>query len=219
MRESRKELPAIAFRWQPTRDRSGRASLPKPFRDRRDTPLILVVHLIAVGLDNAASLLRRLHIFFLIDADKSVGILGHKIDHCGKHLDSVLDLLYLPIFDRFESLLLAVAYVDLGERLVAPLNSDLARTRAVAFLDHHSDKLGLIELGYNDDLLIFLYVYTHTGDKSCIASEICFFHFINPFLRKNIFSLIIISSQKVNYNSYLIFYLTSIFVYDIMNDT
>ena len=66
--------------------------------------------------------------------------------------------------------------MELFQRLMGPLDGDLARAGAVALLDEHGHELRLIELGVDDDALSLLDTHAGDGDETRIGAEGGFFH-------------------------------------------
>ena len=155
-----------------------REELLRPFlaRNGRDAPLIFVLDLVAVGLDDAVARLIGLGHFFLIDALEAVGILAQQIDAAGDLLGVVLPARLLPVFQRREVLGAAPAVAQLVKGLVRPVDHDALRARAVTFLRDHRDEVRLIQLGGDEDLLPLADVHARRGDQPCIVAQNGFFH-------------------------------------------
>ena len=144
-------------------------------------PLISVFHLIAVWLYKGISCLSRLCHLLLIHPSKSVRIVGLKVYHCRQCLNTVFKAFELPFFNGRERFERTIAVIDLFERLIAPLHNDLLRTRAVAFLRHHTHKFRNLDRGMDHHFLTLLHVRACYGNELCILFHYGFFHKQLPF--------------------------------------
>ena len=145
-----------------------------------DTPLVLVLELVPVGLDDLVLGLLGLGHLLLVDALHAVRVLGNQVDAAGDLVDIVLPAGFLPVGDSAQVFLTAPADLDLVQRLIAPVHDDPFGTGAVALLRHHLDEFRLIQLSGDKDLLALLHVDAHGGNEFGIASEYGFFHVRSP---------------------------------------
>ena len=144
--------------------------------DGRDAPLVFVLDLVAVALDDRIFFLLCLGHLFLIDAAQTVRIVGFEIDAAGDGVDVVLPAGLFVVVKRAHRGERLVADVQPGQRLIVPVDDDLLRLAAVTFLDHHGHELRLVELGGDEDLLPLLDVDAALGDKARIGAQNGFFH-------------------------------------------
>ena len=151
---------------------------PRNTGDGCDTPLILVLDLVAVRTDDLVLSLTGLGHLFLIDAAQTVRVLGDQIDAAGDLVNIVLPAGLLPVFQRGEVLLAAPADMELRQRLIVPVHHNALGTGAVAFLNDHFYEFGLIELGGDEDLLTLLDIDADRGDQRGIFAQYGLFHIV-----------------------------------------
>ena len=74
-----------------------------------------------------------------------------------------------------------MAAVELGKRLIVPLNRDFTRTGFVCLINNHRDELGLIKIRLNNYILTLFDINADCCDKMCVFSENCLFHFYHLY--------------------------------------
>ena len=141
---------------------------------------MLVLHGLAIGLDDRAELLLRLAELFLIDALEPVGIVAVEEDAAGKDLGLVLPARLGVVRELRERLEALVAVADLGQRLVVPFNDDGFRLALVALLHDHLHKFGLVKTGGDEDLLSSLDIGPLLGDQARVGAKFAFVHALSP---------------------------------------
>jgi hypothetical protein len=60
--------------------------------------------------------------------------------------------------------------MDLVQRLIIPVNSNLTGLGLVSLLHHQLDELGLIQISENQHILALLHIDAATDDELCILS-------------------------------------------------
>ena len=141
-----------------------------------DAPLVLILKLVAVGLDDGEFRLLALCQLLLIDALQTVGILGEQVDAAGDGVHIVLPAGQLVVLHLGERGQAAVADVELLQGLVVPVHHHLFRLALVALVHQHRHELRLIQIGGDKHLLPLLDVDAGTGDQPRIGAEQRFFH-------------------------------------------
>lgn len=145
-------------------------------RHSGDAPLIFVLDLVAVALDDGVLGLLGLCHLLLVHAAQAVGVLADEINAAGNGVDIVLPAGLFIVVERGQSLDGAVAHVQLRKRLIAPVDNDLLRLQLIALVDHHRDEFRLVKLGRDKDLLSLLDIRSGLGDQLCVFPQDCFFH-------------------------------------------
>ena len=139
--------------------------------DRRDAPLILVVHGVAIGLDDGEALAAGLHHLLLIDALEAVGVLGGQVDPAGQNIHVVLEPCLFPFLHPGHDGHAAVPHVELLQGLVAELHGDLPGAGLVALVHQQLHEFGLIQAAVDQDLLALLDVDADAGNKAGILAQ------------------------------------------------
>ena len=103
-------------------------------RHSGDTPLILVLDLVAVALDNGILGLLGLGHFLLVHTAQTVGILADEVDAAGNGVNIVLPAGFFIIIKRRERLERTVAHMQFRKRLITPVNDDLFCFQLIACL-------------------------------------------------------------------------------------
>ena len=141
-----------------------------------DAPLIFVLHLFAVGLNDLVASLGGLGHLLLIDTLESVGILGYQVNTAGQLIGHVLPACFLVVVHVGKGLVGTPAIGQLGQGLIVPIHNDLLCAGTVAFLYYHVYEFGLIQIGVDKDLLALLYIDAYGCDQLCILLENSFLH-------------------------------------------
>ena len=135
-----------------------------------DAPLVLVLHLVPVGLDDRVSLPVGLGHFGLVDALQPVRILGIQEDAAGQRVHIVLQARLLPFLDLRQRRHGLVPDVQLFQRLVGKFHLDLSRAGLVALVHQQRNELRLVELGKDQHVLPFLNVDAGAGDQARVLA-------------------------------------------------
>lgn len=102
----------------------------------------------------------------LIDAGEPVGVLGENVDHA-RQLGGVHFEFFFFIFgDAAKGLQLLVAVVELGQRLVGPVDLHPLGAGLVAGLGHQRGERRLRRLGVEHHALPLLHVGAHARDEA-----------------------------------------------------
>ena len=133
-----------------------------------DAPLVLVVHGVTERLDHGETSLGGLGKLLLVDALQTIGIVGHEVEHGGILVQAVLELGALDLVHDREGLEGAVAVMQLGQGLIAPLHRDAGCALLVAGVHAHGHELGLIQGCLNDDGVSLLDGNAALGQKGCV---------------------------------------------------
>ena len=119
------------------------------------------------------------------------------MDAAGHHIHLVLILGLLPLLHGTHGGDGAIAGMDLGQGLIAPLHGDLFGLGLIGLLHHHPDKLRLVQVRIDDDLLALLNIDAAADDQAGIFPQYGFFHG-KSFLSEKIFPIIAGFMKKVN---------------------
>ena len=92
------------------------------------------------------------------------------------------ELFPLPVLYLAQALDALVLNMLESERLMRPLHPYLGSSREVALLNEHFDKLRLIELGRDDDVLPLLNIGADPDDELCVAFKLFCVHISKYFL-------------------------------------
>ena len=149
--------------------------------DGGDAPLVLVLDLIPVFLDDGVQTLLALGHLLLIDALQAVGILAEQVDAAGDGIHIVLPAGFLVVIKLGEGGQGPIAVVELLQGLIAPVHHHLLGFALIAFLHQHLHKLRLIQIGGDEYLLARLHIDAGGGDQLGIFSQNGLFHG-NPLL-------------------------------------
>ena len=141
-----------------------------------DAPLVLVLHLVPVALDDGVAGLHGLGHLGLVDAVETVGIVGLQEDTAGQHVGIVLPAGFLILVHLVEAALGAIAVVQLLQGLVVPVHHHLAGLALIALLHQHLHELRLVQAGADKYLLARLDVHAHAGDQLGILAQYGLLH-------------------------------------------
>ncbi len=149
---------------------------PSLARDSGDAPLVLVLHGVAVGLDDAVTRLCRLGALLLIDAPQTVGIFRHNVEHGGQFIQRILQFGALEILHGGHGLEGLVAVVQASQGLVTPLHHHASGAFFVASFHAQSHEFGLVKVSLNDDDIAFFDGNAAFGKQTGIVFQGGFFH-------------------------------------------
>ena len=141
-----------------------------------DAPLVLVLDLVAVLLDDGVLALLALGHLLLIDAVETVRVLAEQVDAAGDGVHIVLPARLLVVIQLGQGGQRAVAEVQLLEGLVVPVHHHLLGLALIALLHQHLHELRLIQLGGDKDLLPRLDVDAAAGDEAGVLPQNALFH-------------------------------------------
>lgn len=116
-----------------------------------------------------------LHLF-LIDARQPVGVLGEDMDHTGQLVGIHPEFFFFVFGDVTEGLQLLVAVIELGQRLVGPVDLHPLGAGLVAGLGHQRGERRLRRLGVEHHALSLLDVGAHARNQARIFFHQCFCH-------------------------------------------
>ena len=149
--------------------------------DGGDAPLVLILDLIPVFLDDGVQPLLTLGHLLLIDALQAVGVLAEQVDAAGDGIHIVLPAGLLVVIKLGEGGQGPIAVVELLQGLIAPVHHHLLGLALIAFLHQHLHKLRLIQIGGDEYLLTRLHIDAGGGDQLGIFPQNGLFHG-NPLL-------------------------------------
>ena len=144
--------------------------------DSCDAPLVPVLDLVAVGLDDGELGLLALGQLLLVDALQAVRVLGEQVDAAGNGVHIVLPAGQLVVLHSGEGSQAAVTDVELLQRLVVPVHHDLFGLTLIALVHQHGHKLRLVQVGGDEHLLPLLDVDAGAGDETGVGTENRLFH-------------------------------------------
>ena len=165
--------------------------------DGGNAPLLAIFQLILIGFDDGVAHAAGLGDLLHIDALQAVGVFGHQMDAAGHHIHLVLILGLLPLLHGAHGGDGAIAGMDLGQGLIAPLHGNLFGLGLIGLLHHHLDKLRLVQVRIDDDLLALLNIDAASDDQAGIFPQYGFFH-DKSFLSEKIIPIIAGFMKKVN---------------------
>ena len=150
--------------------------------DGGNAPLLLVFQLILIGLENGVAHSLCLGQLFHIDALQAVGVFGNQVNPGGHGIHIVLLPGLLPLLHRAQRGNAAVTGVDFGQRLIVPLHAYLLGLGLIGLLHHQLDKLRLIQVCIDKNLLPLLDIHAAFYDQAGIFPQNSFFHGFTPFI-------------------------------------
>ena len=136
-----------------------------------NAPLVPVLDLVPVGLDDGELGLLALGQLRLVDALQTVGILTEQIDAAGNGVHIVLPARQLIVLHPGQRGQAAVPHVELLQGLVVPVHHHLLRIAFIALVHQHGHKLRLIQIGGDEHLLPLLNIDAAAGDEPGIRPE------------------------------------------------
>ena len=149
--------------------------------DGGDAPLVLILDLIPVFLDDGVQPLLALGHLLLIDALQTVGVLAEQVDAAGYGIHIVLPAGFLVVIKLGEGGQGPIAVVELLQGLIAPVHHHLLGLALIALLHQQLHKLRLIQIGGDEYLLTRLHIDAGGGDQLGIFPQNGLFHG-NPLL-------------------------------------
>ena len=131
------------------------------------------------------------------NALQAIRVGGFQMNPAGQYVHLMLELGLLPFLHGAHGGDGTIAGVDFAQGLVAPLHGNLFGLGLIGLLHHHLDKLRLVQVRIDDDLLALLNIDAAADDQAGIFPQYGFFHG-KSFLSEKIIPIIAGFMKKVN---------------------